>query len=77
MRNALVVLAVVAALACGTSSPPADAGPDATVDAPEEIDCSGVGCAMDPGCGQICTEVCGCCGCAYGTTCGVCDAGTD
>lgn len=76
MKLAALVFASLVA-ACSSSSSPPDAGKDASADVVNEIDCSAVGCGMNPGCGQVCTEVCGCCGCAYGAVCGVCDASVD
>jgi hypothetical protein len=59
MRTLSAVLVAVM-IACGTSTPSSDAGFDAKQDSP--VDCSKIGCAMPPPCGQPCTEVCGCCG---------------
>jgi hypothetical protein len=75
----LALLFALAVVGCGSSSSPADAGSDATADvASDGIDCSSVGCGMNPGCGNVCTEVCGCCGCAYGAVCSSeCDASSD
>lgn len=52
-------------LACGSQTVPGDGGaPDATADGAKPdggIDCSRVGCAAPPPCGQPCTAICGCC----------------
>jgi hypothetical protein len=62
---ALLTTAVLVIASCGSESAPADAGsdaakPDAAI-ADTGLDCSRVGCAAPPTCGQPCTAPCGCC----------------
>jgi len=49
--------------ACSSDDAAPGGSSDATTDAKVEsgIDCSKVGCAPPPPCGQTCKEVCGCC----------------
>ena len=54
MRTLIPVLLFLA-FACGTEPKDKDAGSDGA------IDCSRVGCAAPPPCGEACTAVCGCC----------------
>jgi len=50
--GALVIVSFALVAACGSGSTPMSDG---------GIDCSRVGCAAPPPCGQSCTAVCGCC----------------